>query len=151
MQSHAPGQGDAERSGSGDSDGPMAPLEIRIHLDRDAAASARQALRRCLHGHVADPVIADAQLLVSELVSNSLRHATVGGRATLRVAAIMADGVVRLEVDDPGTAGVIALREPSLEGGWGLNLVEALAHRWGVERDGYTRVWVELVPRPVAT
>jgi anti-sigma regulatory factor (Ser/Thr protein kinase) len=123
----------------------MAPVEIRVPLDLGAAGSARHALGRLLHGHVADPVLADAQLLVSELVTNSVRHAAVGGRATLRVVAYLTDGILRLEVEDPGTAGVIAPREPTLDGGYGLHLVDRLAHRWGVEREDRTRVWVDLV------
>jgi hypothetical protein len=74
-----------------------------------------------------------------------VRHAAVGGRATLRVVAYLTDGILRLEVEDPGTAGVIAPREPTLDGGYGLHLVDRLAHRWGVEREDRTRVWVELV------
>ena len=39
-------------------------------------------------------------------------------------------------------------RAPDPEGGFGLHLVDALAHRWGVTREGFTRVWVELACRP---
>jgi hypothetical protein len=67
----------------------------------------------------------------------------------VRVGAAAGDGVVRLEVDNPGSTGTIAAREPGLEGGgFGLVLVDALARAWGVSRDDHTRVWAELVGSP---
>ena len=54
--------------------------------------------------------------------------------------------MVRLEVEDPGRGGVIAPRAPDLGGGFGLNLVQELSERWGLERvaAGGTRVWAQL-------
>jgi serine/threonine-protein kinase RsbW len=102
-----------------------------------------------LTGHVDGRVLADAELLVSELVTNSIRHAGLAADELVRVGAAVNDGVVRLEVDDPGSTGTIAARDPGAEGGgFGLHLVDALAHAWGVSRDGQTRVWVELICRP---
>lgn len=40
--------------------------------------------------------------------------------------------------------------KPSSDGGFGLHLVGALAHRWGVTREGFTRVWAELPAWPSA-
>jgi hypothetical protein len=57
--------------------------------------------------------------------------------------------MVRLDVEDPGRGGTIALHRADSEtgGGFGLNLVEALSERWGMERvaEGGTRVWAQLV------
>jgi anti-sigma regulatory factor (Ser/Thr protein kinase) len=115
----------------------------------EAAPAARSAVVDALTGHVDGGVLADAELLVSELVSNSVQHAGLTAGEVVRVGAAVSDGVLRLEVDDPGSGGTVAAREPDLErGGWGLVLVEALAHAWGVSREGGTRVWVELVCRP---
>jgi two-component sensor histidine kinase len=85
----------------------------------------------------------------AELVTNSVEHAGLTAGELVRVGAAVSDGVVRLEADDPGSTGTIAAR-PDLErgGGFGLWLVDALAHAWGVSREGRTRVWVELVCRP---
>jgi anti-sigma regulatory factor (Ser/Thr protein kinase) len=127
------------------SEGKMAPVDIRVALSPAAAGSVRHAMADALDGHVADHVLADAQLVLSELVTNSVHHARVSGDATLRVAASLRDGVLRLEVDDEGTVGRVATREPSVAGGgFGLQLVEALSRTWGVERRGRTRVWAEL-------
>jgi hypothetical protein len=68
----------------------------------------------------------------------------------VRVGLGVSNGLVRLEVENPGSTGMIAAHEPDVErgGGFGLRLVEALAHAWGVSRDGHTRVWVELLCWP---
>ena len=92
-------------------------------------------------------MLTDAQLLVAELVANSVRHADVPGDAVIKVRAQIRAGVVRLEVEDRGTTGSIARRAPDLHGqrgGFGLNVVERLSARWGVNRDAGTRVWAEL-------
>ena len=92
-----------------------------------------------------------ALLLVSELVSNSVRHSGVpeGEDLVLRVY-LWRDGC-RLEVEDPGRDGVIAPQPPDLfrGGGMGLHLVQTLSERWGVVRaaEGPTCVWAQLPRR----
>jgi hypothetical protein len=53
---------------------------------------------------------------------------------------------VRAQVSDPGPGFAPTGRNQDLDepGGWGLVLVESIAKRWGVERDGRTSVWFEL-------
>ena len=85
-----------------------------------------------------------AALLVSELVTNSIEHAD--GVITLR--ALWAGEVLRVDVSDLGGGGrVITGRDDS---GRGLQIVDALAARWGVTRlDGAGRVtWFELSVNP---
>ena len=96
-------------------------------------------------------MLADAELVVSELVTNGVQHAGLSADDSVRVGAAVSDGVLRLEVDNPGATGTTAPRDPDPErGGFGLQIVEALADAWGVSRKGHTRVWVELAcwPRP---
>jgi two-component sensor histidine kinase len=97
-----------------------------------------------LSAHVRDG-LADAPLIVSELVTNSLLHASLPDGATVRICARLAEGVLRLEVEDRGAGGA-GRRQPDLDrgGGFGLNIVDALAERWGISRKGGTLVWVEL-------
>ena len=126
-------------------DGQMAPVEIRVPLTAAAAASTRHAIADALAGHVPNRTVADAQLVLSELVTNSVRHAGLDADAVLRVAASLTAGVLRLEVIDDGRAGAVVVRPPSMSGGgFGLNVVEMLSRAWGVDRDGGTRVWVEM-------
>jgi anti-sigma regulatory factor (Ser/Thr protein kinase) len=56
------------------------------------------------------------------------------------------DTGVLAEVSDRGPGFAPKERDKDLDepGGWGLVLVQSIAKRWGVERDGGTRVWFEL-------
>ena len=89
-------------------------------------------------------------LLVSELVSNSVRHAGLGRDERIRLRAHAADDCAHVEVCDPGRSDrTPAKRDPpstGLEpGGLGLVLVDEMADRWGVHRhEGETCVWFEL-------
>lgn len=131
------------------SDGQMAPVQLRVPLTAAAAATIRHAIGDALAGHVPNRTVADAQLVLSELVTNSFRHAGLDGRAVLRIAASLTGGVLRIEVVNDGRDGTVAVRPPTVRGGgFGLNLVEMLSRAWGVERNGSTCVWVELVTRP---
>jgi CheY-like chemotaxis protein/anti-sigma regulatory factor (Ser/Thr protein kinase) len=86
----------------------------------------------------------DARLVVSELVTNALVHAST--RCELRVRRL--GRVLRLSVDDRG-AGTPDLQAPdeASEHGRGLLLVSAVCTAWGVEAspDGGKRVWAELL------
>lgn len=89
----------------------------------------------------------DAALLTTELVSNVTDH--VEGEADLTVEVSLADAWLRIAVVD-GSAVRPVVRELSTERprGRGLQMVRAIADRWGVEdHDGGKRVWVELLPQ----
>jgi anti-sigma regulatory factor (Ser/Thr protein kinase) len=112
-----------------------------------AAAAARRALGG-LGDVISNRRLGDIALLVSELVTNSVRHGGAGEDDVLELAAFREGERLRVEVTDwgPGFDGDARPRLPTdAEGGWGLVLVERLADRWGVERDGdATVVWFEL-------
>ena len=83
-----------------------------------------------------------AALLVSELVTNAVLHA----RTPMVVTVTIRDGLVRVGVQD-GSPTLPALREydRSAATGRGLQMVERLASRWGVDvNDGSKTVWFEL-------
>jgi anti-sigma regulatory factor (Ser/Thr protein kinase) len=119
---------------------------LRLELPRDAQAP--YAARHALNG--LPPVVeaeqcADAQLLLSELVTNSVLH----GRGEKVVVLIDAGdgGKLRCEVVDEGGGFTPRGRADSQRiGGWGLDLVDQLASSWGV-REGSTHVWFELAPQ----
>jgi anti-sigma regulatory factor (Ser/Thr protein kinase) len=83
---------------------------------------------------------------VSEVVTNSVRHADVEEGSHISLHIETRPNVVRVEVTDQGPGFVP--RVPQLritqESGWGLYLVDELADRWGVDADGGTRVWFEI-------
>jgi two-component sensor histidine kinase len=87
--------------------------------------------------------------VVSELVTNSIQHAGLGADDVVRVGASVGDSVLRLAVGNRGCAGTIAMAKPDLDrgAGFGLYLVDALVHTWGVSRDADTVVWAEFVTR----
>lgn len=100
-----------------------------------APGRARRLLRAQTDGWGVDKEVADvAELLLSELVTNSVRHAR---RPTGRLIAVGAeldpDRLLRVEVADAcDVPPVVRAREaPEAEGGRGLVLVGALAADWG--------------------
>lgn len=121
--------------------------DVTLALDRRAPGLARTVVASCLADHVTSSVLDDAQLLVSELVTNSLLHGGTPEGEDLVVRVHLWRGMCRLEVEDEGCDGVIAPRPPDpAGGGMGLNLVQMLSLRWGVVRGpaGPTRVWAQL-------
>src|SRR4051812_10368419 len=106
---------------------------------------ARRLVRDVLRTWAAPQDRADAELLVTELVANVVDHA--GGDAlTLELA--LAGAWLRIGVVD-GSAIRPVVRELSTaeERGRGMQLVAAIAERWGAEdHDGGKRVWFELAP-----
>jgi anti-sigma regulatory factor (Ser/Thr protein kinase) len=117
-------------------------IAMRLEGSPQAAANARRALGR-LRADLDAPLMETMRLLVTELVSNSVRHARARAVA-LRV--VVANGAVHVEVADEGPGFVPGRhRAQQEEAGWGLFLVERMADRWGVVRDGRrTKVWFEL-------
>jgi anti-sigma regulatory factor (Ser/Thr protein kinase) len=114
--------------------------------DRQAPGAARQALR-ALNGSLDHALAEDIRLLVSELVTNSLRHT---GTADIVLEVWRSDEIVRVAVTDRGAGFDLGGRpEPGDASGWGLFMVDRLADRWGVETNGNTCVWFELT-RPSA-
>ena len=120
---------------------------VRFPCDVSAPGAARIVVAQCLRDQVAPDVLDNAQLLVSELITNSVRHSGAGTDDSVGVRISLSRTMVRLEVEDGGGEGAVALRRPDLNGGgFGLQLVQALSERWGMERvaEGGTRVWAQL-------
>jgi len=115
---------------------------VDIPRDHHAPAAARRAVER-LEGKVDDELIPEIRLLVSELITNSVKYGGEGA-ITLKVDADR-PGKVRAEVIDQGAGFIPVARDrPATEvGGWGLHLVQTLANRWGVH-EGSTHVWFEI-------
>jgi len=119
-------------------------MNVDVDIPRDAKAPwhARRAVEKL--GPAIDPQLkGDVMLLVSELVTNSVKY---GGQGDLRLQ-IEAPAPKRLRievVDQGGGFEPVARSRPKTEpGGWGLHLVETLADRWGVH-EGSTHVWFEI-------
>jgi anti-sigma regulatory factor (Ser/Thr protein kinase) len=110
-------------------------------------SAARQfvasTLQRLLSPMAATEAIADAELVVSELVTNSVRS----GAATVRVAVELHHGALEIGVTDDGPGWPTLVRpDADAAHGRGLVLVDALADRWQAEpiETGGKRVRVTL-------
>lgn len=100
-----------------------------------------------------DETVATVRLLVSELVTNSVRHGRADESGHIELSLSATRDSVRVEVADVG-AGFTP--RPRVEGqdeasGWGLHLVDALSHRWGTERERGMLVWFEIDRRSVVS
>ena len=118
-------------------------MGIRLELEPgpEAGHQARDEVRDLLRDRVDDGLLIDLQLIVSELVTNSVRYGP--GEIIEIEIAVAESGSITGEVEDHGR-GELAMREITDEGGgFGLRIVDALASRWGVY-EGSTRVWFEL-------
>src|SRR5690242_1045303 len=94
-----------------------------------AVAEARSFVTSALRRWDLEPLVVDAELLTSELVTNAVLHA----RSDVSVSVAVADGTAEIGVTD-ASADVPRPRSAdwSAEGGRGLRLVEKVAHDWGV-------------------
>jgi serine/threonine-protein kinase RsbW len=120
-------------------------VERRLAVTPEAAAEARHTL-----GDMADVLpggrARDVRLLVSELVTNAVRHANLAEGDVILLVIELVDHHLRVEVHDPGGGFVPSAPspDPARPSGWGLYLVAELADRWGVDSDDRTLVWFEL-------
>jgi anti-sigma regulatory factor (Ser/Thr protein kinase) len=111
---------------------PVAVRHARAWLSTLASALIDEARR------------ADLELVLTEIVTNAVRHGAAGGR--LVVAATPKPEFLCVQVTDEGPGlvprpGAMASDE---NGGFGLFIVERLTRRWGVTRENrHTRVWFE--------
>lgn len=136
----------------------VAPTTYEANLPH-SSVSVRQARAKLAQElserDVLGTVVDDAVLILSEFVTNSLRHARALNSDTIRVSwSLSGEGVLRIEVTDGGGT-TRPVTKPyamsvSAQAGRGLEIVDRLADRWGSQReesgDEYT-VWAELAVR----
>ncbi|GAA3038760.1 ATP-binding protein [Streptosporangium longisporum] len=121
----------------------------RWHLfapDSSSVPRARHMTRDCLEGWGLHEHSQVAELLVSELVTNALRHS----RGAIRLALYFTDGMLRGEVEDadPSLPRVCQARDED-ERGRGMYLLELLSCCWGSARTATGKtVWFELTASP---
>ncbi len=137
-------------------DGPAALSDPRVQAVASiplaggdgAPRRARRLALQELDPHLDDQAASDVVLIISELVTNSVRHAGVDADAELSVHLVLFADRVRVTVSDPGSdlePRLISIG-PDATGGFGLRLVDHLSAAWGVlhEPASTTQVWCDL-------
>jgi two-component sensor histidine kinase len=125
---------------------PLVTTSSEILLALPPSADAPRLARRALHERgLGEDMDHAVTLLVTEIVTNAVRHAELGSGDRITFFASLTPDHVRVEIHDPGsgfnpTAGH--------EGrGFGLRLVDKLSSRWGVDCAKGCRVWFEVDQR----
>ena len=121
-------------------------LHVSLATEPTAPGIGRRSIE-VIQSFADSAVVDDVKLLVSELITNSVKHAAagVGGRIDL-VVEVLEDTVLVSVRDTGGGFEHRPRRRGSRRSGWGLFLVQELSDRWGIERlaDEGTAVWFEI-------
>lgn len=112
---------------------------------RYAPGNARATVHELLGDRLGRGWLADVAVLVSEIVTNAVRHGGVDRSGTIVVHVALAPDVLRVEVCDqgPGFTPPRTPRSRSQGGGNGLVLLDRMSSRWGVASGEGTCVWFE--------
>jgi hypothetical protein len=103
---------------------------------------------------IVDGLRSDFELLLTELVSNVVRHSGLGPSDAMTIRVAAAPGYVWTEVSDPGrrlpqVQFPMTKGEP-VESGFGFLLIDRIATRWGTVDGPGATVWFELRERAPA-
>jgi anti-sigma regulatory factor (Ser/Thr protein kinase) len=123
-------------------------LRVELRLERDVRAPAiarAEIAARCKELELGGSLCQSLILLVSEVVSNAVRHSAADANAPVELVATFGKQTVCVMVTDGGAGFTPRPRDPArTHDGYGLYLLEKVATRWGVESRGDTKVWFEL-------
>lgn len=119
-------------------------LELQLPPVPQTPGIARRRLAERFGAQLDDNELQDAKLLTSELVTNAVLH----GHGRIALSALLDERRLTVDVTDQGGGFQRASRKRDLEavGGHGLNIVAAVASRWGIH-EGSSHVWFELERR----
>lgn len=127
---------------------PTSPVSVCVPHERGAVRAARQAFADVLSSSGVDNGdLDDAMLVLSELVTNAIRHAAPLPTGEIRVHWSIQDDCLHMEITDGGAvtrphAGVVSA---SSLGGRGLDIVRRVSDRWGVKEDhDCVTVWADV-------
>ena len=123
------------------------PRDARMRRSFVAEPQAPRAARReleSLDGELTGDELWRLELLVTELLTNSILHAGLGGRGIVTVDVAVTDSSVRAEVRDRGIGFEPAVPSEPLAGHWGMRLLDRLSDYWQVDSSSGTAVLFEL-------
>lgn len=114
----------------------------KIEPQPEGPAKARRIIADELAARVPERVLDDVKLMVSELVTNGIVHGSTEADEPVMLD-VLVNGKIRCRVLDHGEGFATRARETQ-SGGWGLQVVEQLADRWGMQcSPQQTEVWFE--------
>lgn len=120
-------------------------MKIQFRADSEAPAKARRECTTRTEHVVPEQVATTACLLVSELVTNTVRHGDCRPDDELELLIDREPESLRVSVCQRSAIGALEVAADQQEraGGWGLMLVDKLSDEWGVEEDPNC-VWFKL-------
>jgi anti-sigma regulatory factor (Ser/Thr protein kinase) len=115
----------------------------KIEPQPEGPAQARRIIAEELASRLPGPVLNDVKLMVSELVTNGIVHGAADEQNPVMLDLIV-NGYVHCRVLDHGPGFARRGQQEVPGGGWGLQVVEELSDRWGMQRSPQrTEVWFE--------
>jgi anti-sigma regulatory factor (Ser/Thr protein kinase) len=120
-------------------------LTLSFPREPDSVPAARAALAR-FEEKLPAATLYDASLCLSELVTNAVQHPAEDSGDELHLELTLHEGVLRVQVIDPGGGFQPGPPTQGEERGWGLFIVDQLSTNWGREpEDERTIMWFEMV------
>ncbi len=122
-------------------------VDARLPATPAAPRAARRLLSDSLADSVPDGRLSDAQLAVSELVTNSVRHAGLRDDDDVTLRLVLSESTLRVEVLDSGAGyapGSVLQPGPEDAGGWGLSIVREVTDRAGYRPNVPNVSWFEI-------
>ena len=123
------------------------PLHVRASLPAlPLAARAARDVVRPLEPSLHPDAWGNLQLLITELVTNGVRHGAEGGAVELEATLERQTVSVRVRNRASGSGSLprIVDQDTGVEGGLGLVLLDRLSKRWGMKPGDHVEVWFEL-------
>ena len=122
-------------------------IKFEVPGGHGAPGGARRQLAAKLGDQLAPATLYEVSLLLSELVTNAVRHGGAGADDRIGIDIQLRSDSIRVSVTDPGEGferPETPRAHPGRHGGQGLPLLQELASEWDVERGKGTRVWFEM-------
>lgn len=123
---------------------PATRHEFLLKAHPSSVAEARHRVLELAEPLVEEERLGDLRLVLSEVVSNAVRHGS--NTEAIMLAVTPKQGYLCVQVTDSGNGLAPRPRAtvPDENGGWGFFLIEYMTRRWGMTREDHqTRVWFE--------
>jgi len=125
----------------------MTQANLVLAPDTRAPSKARALLASVMADQAGSESLARAELALSEIVTNAVRHGSLGVPGPITLLIERSDDLVTVSVTQPGPISarpsLVNMPDPWSTSGYGLGIIDGVADRWGVRLDPPS-VWFEL-------